>query len=545
MERVGRISAPAIAVGIQEREAPGGAMEAGVRALEAAWAKATRRQSEEAFGEVERQLRGLAVRGRQAGYRRVPELASILEVMLGPVLAGEEPLGLELESVVADYLQALLRYARLGPENRPDARVNPERAVVMVGVHDHLIQTLAPQLQQFDYRVARVPARPGLVDAVVAREADAVVVDMDGYGSALLTPDLKSELDACLGRDLPLVVISSEDSMARRLAAARAGVSSYQLKPVDIHELIDRLDAGRHRLDDTGFHVVLVEDSPTQAAFFTGMLERAGIGVSVVHDPLTLLDHLAEVRCDLILMDMYMPGCKGSELARVVRQYPAYAGLPIVFLSAETQMGRQLDAMSLGGDDFLTKPIEAERLVRTVRIRARRARELNALMVTDQLTGLLNHTRIKEYLNKEVARAQRAAGPLAFVMLDIDHFKAVNDTHGHAVGDRVIKSLARVLQQRLRETDYIGRYGGEEFAVILPGASAVEAGHVMDAVRQNFSRIAHAGAGGKELFTVTFSAGVAELAAGDGAEEVALMADERLYRAKHEGRNRVITDGPD
>jgi diguanylate cyclase (GGDEF)-like protein len=324
------------------------------------------------------------------------------------------------------------------------------------------------------------------------------------------------------------------------LSAARAGVIAYQTKPVDPYMLVDDLDnaTSTEHVDEPEYQILLVEDSQTQAAYFTSMLVRAGMRVKVVHDPMQVLDILSDYAADLILMDMYMPGCNGEELARVIRQVPEYASIPIVFLSAETEVERQLHAMSLGGDDFLTKPISPSHLIRSVTIRAERARTLRSFMVRDNLTGLLNHTRIKEQLKQEIARASRRHdGPVAFAMIDIDNFKQINDVYGHPVGDRVIKTLARVLQQRLRQTDFIGRYGGEEFGVIMPDATAHEARNVLDAVRQSFSRIAHAA--GNESFHVTFSGGVAGFPDYEDAGELATRADEALYEAKVAGRNRV------
>jgi diguanylate cyclase (GGDEF)-like protein len=177
---------------------------------------------------------------------------------------------------------------------------------------------------------------------------------------------------------------------------------------------------------------------------------------------------LADFQPDLIILDMYMPACTGTELAKVIRHNDRYVSVPIIYLSAEDDLDKQLDAMSEGGDDFLTKPIKPRHLITTVRNRAARARNLKARMVRDSLTGLYNHTHILQLLEDCSFRARRENKPLSFAMLDIDHFKRVNDSHGHPMGDRVIKSLALFLKQRLRKTDFIGRYGGEEFAIVMP-----------------------------------------------------------------------------
>jgi diguanylate cyclase (GGDEF)-like protein len=209
-----------------------------------------------------------------------------------------------------------------------------------------------------------------------------------------------------------------------------------------------------------------------------------------------------------------------------------------VFLSTETSLDKQLAAMRLGGDDFLTKPIQLDHLISSVTSRAQRSRILRSFMIRDSLTGLLNHTKTKEHLDLEVARAQRRQGSLVFAMLDIDHFKSVNDTYGHPTGDRVIKNLARLLQQHLRKTDVIGRYGGEEFAVVLIDTDGPAGLRALDRIRSHFAQIRQQSEGAE--FTVTFSCGVATFPDYKSATELNDAADKALYEAKRGGRNQVI-----
>lgn len=159
-------------------------------------------------------------------------------------------------------------------------------------------------------------------------------------------------------------------------------------------------------------------------------------------------------------------------------------------------------------------------------------------MVRDSLTGLFNHTAIQDQLVLEVARANRQGISLAVAMIDIDYFKRVNDTYGHQAGDRVIKSLSRLLKQRLRETDIVGRYGGEEFVVILNNANGLVAVEVLDAIRKDFARLYHYAEGAE--FSVTFSCGIADISCFNDALKLGDAADSALYKAKRLGRNRVV-----
>ena len=255
------------------------------------------------------------------------------------------------------------------------------------------------------------------------------------------------------------------------------------------------------------------------------------------------MDRLEAFRPELVLMDLYMPDYPGQELAGVIRQYDNWASLPIVFLSAETDLDVQLQAVGKGADDFLTKPINDAQLVAAVRVRIERARQLSVQISRDSLTGLLKHAAIKEMVDIEAARSRRTGKPATVAMLDIDHFKAVNDTYGHAVGDLVISSVAMLLRQRLRRSDVIGRYGGEEFAVILPECDIEDAQRLLEDIRLRFSTV-HFNHEDRE-FTCTLSAGLASSSQfpDHGGSELLVAADEALYQAKRGGRNQIRSAG--
>jgi diguanylate cyclase (GGDEF)-like protein len=338
----------------------------------------------------------------------------------------------------------------------------------------------------------------------------------------------------------PAIFVGPDDDIDLRLAAVRGGCSSFLARPVGSSSLIETLDALTGENDEP-LRVLVVDDSRTTAIMHARMLEGAGMVTLVVTDPLAIAEPMKEFDPELILMDLEMPECSGKELAAVIRQEQSLDSIPIVFLSGTEDRNKQLSAMDVGGDDFLVKPIEPYDLIRSVQIRGYRFRRLHGLITRDSLTGLLNHSTCKDMLKAEVARARANGHPLAFAMIDIDHFKQVNDVHGHQVGDWVIKSLARLLKNKMRKSDMIGRIGGEEFGVILPGIDAADAAVLIDRAREEFGAIAHKAEAAE--FSSTFSCGIADIAHSKQAIDLGNAADVALYEAKQGGRNQVRVAG--
>lgn len=346
-----------------------------------------------------------------------------------------------------------------------------------------------------------------------------------------------------IGVGCPLVLVSGSAAFESRLQAVREGYDAYLVKPIEAGALVDILDRLTTDTWTEPYRVLIVDDDPDVARHVEIVLRGAEMITDSVTDPMQVMERIEEFCPELILLDLHMPGCSGQELAAVIRQQESLASTSIVFLSEESDADRQFQAMSRGGDDFLAKSLKSEHLVAAISGRARRFRSLRALMVRDSLTGLLNHTTTRQHLETEIARAQREAAPLSFAIIDIDHFKAVNDTYGHAVGDRVIKSLARLLRQRLRATDVVGRLGGEEFGIALTGTPAAIAVDLFDKIRREFSEIAFQAA--DREFSVALSCGVADLPKDGDATSLSDAADKALYVAKADGRNRVVLAAAD
>jgi diguanylate cyclase (GGDEF)-like protein len=227
----------------------------------------------------------------------------------------------------------------------------------------------------------------------------------------------------------------------------------------------------------------------------------------------------------------------------VIRQEEAFVGVPIVFLSRETDRMKQIVAIGEGGDDFFTKPVAPNELVPVISARAKRGRILRTLMERDGLTGLYSHSRIVEQIESAVRRADRQQSDFSVAMLDIDGFKAVNDTYGHLVGDQVLKALAYLLRQHLRMSDVVGRFGGDEFVILFPDTNGISALEKMEEIRRHFAAVEHETVHGR--FSVTVSCGVAEYPTALSCDELITAADDALYGAKRAGRDQVVLAGED
>ena len=284
------------------------------------------------------------------------------------------------------------------------------------------------------------------------------------------------------------------------------------------------------------YRVLVVDDSYELAHHYSLALRQAGMYAETLTDPADILQKLEHFKPEMILLDIYLCNISGLTVAQVIRQHHQHFSIPIVFLSTETEMDIQLKTLQQG-DDFLEKPILDNQLISVVIAKIERARELNRLMYQDGLTGLLNHISLQQQLETEFARSLRQSSSLCYVMIDLDHFKQVNDRYGHEMGNQILKSLASLLKDRLRKSDQIGRYGGEEFGVLLPDTNTEEASHIIDDIRTRFGQLNfHSD---NQNFTCHFSAGIACAMDFEQAQVLIEGADKALYQAKENGRNQI------
>jgi diguanylate cyclase (GGDEF)-like protein len=472
------------------------------------------------------------------------EIATQFHYTLTRLENDNQPSSLQLTELNDLMLQLSQRVLRRNDHTPPTEKMIIVKKPVYMALNDsdNAIQ-LAQQMEYFGLRAELFSTQFELHQAISKRHPLAIIIDIDfqktDNGLAIIAQHqgIKESgyLKATPTTMIPVIFYSSHFmTLKQKLQCLRlGGISS--LESLAPQAIITQLESLVNLVPEQPFRILIVDDSKSQALFAEKALNVAGMITEKVIDPMDVWNVLESFQPEMILMDMYMPGCSGVELAKVIRQDKHYINIPIIYLSGEEDKERQLAAMSEGGEDFLTKPVDPRHLLSTIRTRGARARELNQLIARDSLTGLFNHTHILKALDEQLKVARRNNTSLCFVMVDIDHFKQVNDNYGHPIGDDVIKSLALFLSQRLRKTDFIGRYGGEEFAMVLPDVSLKDAEKIMNEIRNNFSHLLH---GGLAAISATFSCGIA-LNRGQNSSELIALADQAMYLAKRDGRNCV------
>ncbi|KTT05393.1 diguanylate cyclase [Pseudomonas oryzihabitans] len=482
-----------------------------------------------------------AKRFEQQGHA---DLAEAIGGTLIHVVANRGRLNSQAITELSQAMQSLSHTGLRQGDQLETTSLPPLRKPIYIALLDiERAERLAQQMEYFGVIIQISRDTDDFRQMMDSRHPAVIVMDVD-FGGTGAGIQLALEAQVGLERKLPVLFYSHQEADTPfRLAAVRAGGQEFYTGTLDSARLLEKIETLTRTVYYDPIRALVVDDSRAQAMATEMALNSAGIVTRTLMQPGAVMAHLAEFAPDLIILDMYMPECIGTELAKVIRQHERYVSVPIIYLSAEGDLDKQLDAMSEGGDDFLTKPIKPRHLIATVRTRAARARSLQARIVQDSLTGLYNHTHTLQLLEDACFRARRTQRPITFAMLDIDHFKQVNDHYGHPMGDRVIKSLALFLKQRLRKSDHIGRYGGEEFAVVLPDTDLPTAMRLIEEIRQRFAEICFP-APPKEL-SCTFSAGLAQLQPGQEITLLAKQADEALYSAKRAGRNCVRQYGQD
>lgn len=335
-------------------------------------------------------------------------------------------------------------------------------------------------------------------------------------------------------------ILSSFDSFDARLYAIRAKVNDFLLKPVNITTLVSKIRKN-FKIDLVRpYKILLLDDQAAVGIFYKTLLESQGIDVLVLTQANQIMTSLESFHPDIFLLDMHMPDINGFEVAKLIRQQTKYDYVPVIFLTADNDIYSKISALESGADDVIPKDTSPELILRQLDSRIQRSQQIRFAASRDSLTGVLNHGQIMEAASHALRMAARHIKPIIVVMIDLDNFKKVNDTYGHIGGDKVLVSLGQLLQQSIRETDYVGRYGGEEFLVIFSDADSATIERKMKSILAAFQHINYSI--NDFEFNCSFSAGLASSENYDKLSELIGAADIALYQAKAAGKKQIWVD---
>ena len=377
---------------------------------------------------------------------------------------------------------------------------------------------------------------------------------------------------------VPVVMVTALDQTSDRVTGLEAGADDFLTKPVDDAALFARVrslvrlkmmtDELRMRestgqsmglvdpldtLNDAapGGRVLVVEDRPESAAWLTASLAPQ----STVTTVSAFEETLVRVRggdFDLIIVSLGLYGFDGLRLCSQLRSLPEVRQVPILVLVSEADKRKLTQALEMGVNDYLTRPVDRNELIARVRTQLRKKHYADRLRhnvqlslemaITDQLTGLHNRRYMSRHLDTLIGSSERSGKPVAFLIMDIDHFKSVNDIHGHDMGDEVLQEFAHRISANVRGIDLACRYGGEEFVVVMPDTDMEFACSVAERLRRSVETTPFAITRLPHRLNVTVSIGIAgSVGPDDSADALLRRADQALYRAKRDGRNRVVS----
>lgn len=293
------------------------------------------------------------------------------------------------------------------------------------------------------------------------------------------------------------------------------------------------------------FRILIVDDEPANLYLLEEVLSEYNVSSAKCGaDMFKLLDEAAP---DIILLDIMMPGVDGLTLAKQLKDNEKFKNIPVIFISAKNSGEDVAEGLNTGADDYIKKPFNnSELMARISKVLDNNIKnaELYRKATRDNLTGIFNREYFFEFLSLRIRKADRENTFFSVGIIDIDHFKKINDTYGHQSGDRVLKNLTHLINNSLREYDILARYGGEEFVILMDGLERKRAASILDRIREQVS-LTELDPDNK--FHVTFSCGLTDISEAvkekDIADHLIKIADKRLYIAKSSGRNRVVSDG--
>lgn len=437
------------------------------------------------------------------------------------------------------------------------------------------IRILEAKLSTEYYNVLTAMSGAEAIEAAQRDNPDIILLDvmmpeMDGFEACR-----RLKADPAVSH-IPVVMVTALSDMADRIQGLEAGADDFLTKPVNDLALFSRVRSlvrlkmtmdelklrrqtgerfghsqAESEMSADGAAVLVIDDNSSDANHMNRHIGER-LNVTFEADAAAALELAATVAYDLIIVSMDHRGADPLRLTADVRSKPASRQTPILLVAEESDAERVAKALEMGVNDYILRPIEPSELNARANTQIRRKRYQDmlrqdvqnsiAMAIRDPLTGLHNRGYFDQHIQSMLDRLDQTGKGFALIMLDIDHFKAVNDTHGHPAGDLVLQEFARRVTDGIRGFDLAVRYGGEEFAVIVPDADIALAQRVAERLRTMMEERPFET--GEQIggISLTCSLGAAEARQGDEAMDILKRADDCLYRAKKAGRNQVVTD---
>ncbi len=443
------------------------------------------------------------------------------------------------------------------------------------------VKLLAAKLAHDYYVVTTAENGIAALEKIQENRPDIVLLDvmmpeMDGFETCK-----RIKADPATAH-IPVVMVTALSDVTDRVKGLHAGADDFLTKPINDIALMARVRSllrfkmvmDEWRLRETtsnqflqqvpgeaaslaaydGGHAIVMEDDPLERQNMMQMLSKASMRVTFATTVAETAALAQAGDCDLVFASLDLKNEDGLHICPQLRTHEATRQLPILLIGSDAEMTKISKGLDLGANDYLVRPIDENELIARTRTQLRHKRHYDrlrknyedslALSLVDPMTGAYNRRFLDAHLPKLLARSRTSMKPLSALMVDIDHFKKVNDNYGHDSGDAVLISVAGSIINSLRPTDLVVRMGGEEFAVIMPETDMKTALSIAERLRQRIEKLSISVKNNSQNINVTASMGVACIREEDESNVQQLLkhADEGLYKAKETGRNRVISN---
>ena len=462
------------------------------------------------------------------------QLAREIEQMFQAKTCLDQDQALHLSQLVV-ALRRELQQTTLAPVFEPGA-VDERKKLLVVDDDRSLAAQLVMEADTLGMRAHVATDLSQARDAIFCDRPHVVVLNLSSPGPMMDSLRLLAELNTCTP-PVPVLVLTAQDRLINRVQVARLGGRGFLHKSLPPTELLEAVTQVLQQGRTAEAKVMAVDDDPQVLVTLRNLLEPWGLKVLTLDDPQRFWETLEESAPDLLVLDVEMPHLNGIELCQVVRNDPHWSRLPVLFLSAHTDADTLNRVFAAGADDYVSKPIVGPELVTRIFNRLERSRLLRNMAEIDALTGVFNRRKLTQELTRFLRLADHQSQPLCLAILDLDHFKQINDQYGHAIGDRVLCRFGQLLRRAFRSEDVVGRWVGAEFAVGMYGMTRSEGVERSLEVLETLRQEKFTGPNGTK-FQVTFSAGVAQYPQ-DGVDLQALYraANAVLAQASSAGGN--------